>query len=179
MSDPLASRPGLASGLSPRGAEPSANLADILERVLDKGVVIAGDIQINLLDIELLTIKLRLVVASVDKAKEMGIDWWERDPSLSSLAQRPAPSPAAPPVPDAPAVPVATTDGAAGAAGEAAGRELVEENARLRAELAQLRAGASAASGPAAPRDDHGERDERVGLDERRNLDERGEGSNR
>src|SRR6195952_1186324 len=63
------------------------NLADILERVLDKGIVIAGDIQINLLDIELLTIKLRLVVASVDKAKEMGIDWWERDPTLSSGAR--------------------------------------------------------------------------------------------
>jgi hypothetical protein len=60
------------------------NLADILERVLDKGIVIAGDVQINLLDIELLTIKLRLVVASVDRAKEMGIDWWERDPTLSS-----------------------------------------------------------------------------------------------
>jgi hypothetical protein len=59
------------------------SLADILERVLDKGIVIAGDIQINLLDIELLTIKLRLLVASVDKAKEMGIDWWESDPSLS------------------------------------------------------------------------------------------------
>ncbi|GHB08599.1 gas vesicle protein [Streptomyces chryseus] len=65
-----------------------ANLADILERVLDKGVVIAGDIKINLLDIELLTIKLRLIVASVDKAKEMGIDWWEDDPSLSSGARR-------------------------------------------------------------------------------------------
>ncbi|MFG3497689.1 gas vesicle protein [Streptomyces sp. NPDC047928] len=63
-----------------------ANLADILERVLDKGVVIAGDIRINLLDIELLTIKLRLVVASVDRAKEMGIDWWESDPALSSRA---------------------------------------------------------------------------------------------
>ena len=66
----------------------SANLADILERVLDKGVVIAGDIRINLLDIELLTIKLRLIVASVDKAKEMGIDWWEDDPALSSRANR-------------------------------------------------------------------------------------------
>ncbi|WP_268829218.1 gas vesicle protein [Streptomyces roseoverticillatus] len=66
----------------------SANLADILERVLDKGVVIAGDIRVNLLDIELLTIKLRLVVASVDKAKEMGIDWWETDPALSSGARR-------------------------------------------------------------------------------------------
>jgi hypothetical protein len=59
------------------------SLADVLERVLDKGIVIAGDIQINLLDIELLTIKLRLVVASVDKAKEIGIDWWEGDPALS------------------------------------------------------------------------------------------------
>jgi hypothetical protein len=66
-----------------RRTEP-ANLADILERVLDKGIVIAGDIQVNLLDIELLTIKLRLVIASVDRAKEMGIDWWEHDPTLSS-----------------------------------------------------------------------------------------------
>jgi Gas vesicle protein len=56
----------------------------VLERVLDKGMVIAGDIKINLLDIELLTIRLRLLVASVDKAKEMGIDWWEHDPTLSS-----------------------------------------------------------------------------------------------
>lgn len=69
-----------------RGGSSSANLADVLERVLDKGVVIAGDIKINLLDIELLTIKLRLLIASVDKAKEMGIDWWEHDPALSSKA---------------------------------------------------------------------------------------------
>ncbi|WP_306328471.1 gas vesicle protein [Streptomyces venezuelae] len=69
---------------APYGSGSSANLADILERVLDKGIVIAGDIRINLLDIELLTIKLRILVASVDKAKEMGIDWWEHDPSLSS-----------------------------------------------------------------------------------------------
>ncbi|MEF9881613.1 gas vesicle protein [Streptomyces sp. P9-A4] len=62
----------------------TSSLADILERVLDKGIVIAGDIRINLLDIELLTIKLRILIASVDKAKEMGIDWWEHDPSLSS-----------------------------------------------------------------------------------------------
>jgi hypothetical protein len=61
-----------------------ANLADILERVLDKGIVIAGDIKVNLLDIELLTVKIRLLVASVDKAREMGIDWWEHDPMLSS-----------------------------------------------------------------------------------------------
>ncbi|MEU4998037.1 gas vesicle protein [Streptomyces sp. NPDC021622] len=72
----------------PYGQGSGANLADILERVLDKGVVIAGDIRINLLDIELLTIKLRLIVASVDKAKEMGIDWWEDDPALSSRAHR-------------------------------------------------------------------------------------------
>jgi len=61
-----------------------ASLADVLERVLDKGVVIAGDIRINLLDIELLTVRIRLLIASVDKAREMGIDWWEHDPSLSS-----------------------------------------------------------------------------------------------
>ncbi|MEU6321411.1 gas vesicle protein [Streptomyces sp. NPDC047009] len=72
----------------PYGPSSGANLADILERVLDKGIVIAGDIRINLLDIELLTIKLRLIVASVDKAKEMGIDWWESDPALSSKARR-------------------------------------------------------------------------------------------
>ncbi|MBV2355503.1 gas vesicle protein [Streptomyces sp. J2-1] len=72
----------------PYGQGSGANLADILERVLDKGIVIAGDIRINLLDIELLTIKLRLIVASVDKAKEMGIDWWETDPALSSGARR-------------------------------------------------------------------------------------------
>ncbi|MFI5684273.1 gas vesicle protein [Streptomyces sp. NPDC051636] len=72
----------------PYGQGGGSNLADILERVLDKGVVIAGDIRINLLDIELLTVKLRLIVCSVDKAKEMGIDWWESDPALSSSARR-------------------------------------------------------------------------------------------
>ncbi|HEV8099904.1 MAG TPA: gas vesicle protein [Gaiellaceae bacterium] len=60
-----------------------AQLADVLERVLDKGIVIAGDIQINLLDIELLTVKIRLLIASADKAREMGIDWWQSDPFLS------------------------------------------------------------------------------------------------
>ena len=69
---------------------PGTNLADILERVLDKGIVIAGDIRVNLLDIELLTIKIRLLVASVDKAREIGIDWWEHDPSLSSGRPDPA-----------------------------------------------------------------------------------------
>ena len=67
------------------GRPPQESLADILERVLDKGIVIAGDIQINLLDIELLTIKLRLLIASVDRAREMGINWWESDPSLQKL----------------------------------------------------------------------------------------------
>jgi hypothetical protein len=64
----------------------SASLADVLERVLDKGVIIAGDIRVNLLDIELLTIRVRLLIASVDRAREMGIDWWEHDPTLSSRA---------------------------------------------------------------------------------------------
>jgi hypothetical protein len=63
----------------------SDSLADVLERVLDKGIVIAGDIQIRLLDIELLTIKLRLLVASVDKAREMGINWWEGDEFVTRL----------------------------------------------------------------------------------------------
>ena len=69
------------------GHREPAQLADVLERVLDKGIVIAGDIQINLLDIELLTIKLRLLVASADKAREMGIDWWNGDPFLSRDGQ--------------------------------------------------------------------------------------------
>jgi hypothetical protein len=64
-----------------------ANLADILERVLDKGIIIAGDIQVNLLDIELLTIRIRLLVVSVDKAQEMGIDWWKHDRGLTASAR--------------------------------------------------------------------------------------------
>jgi hypothetical protein len=64
------------------GPSQPANLGDILERVLDKGIVIAGDIRVNLLDIELLTIKLRLVIASLDTAREVGINWWESDPWL-------------------------------------------------------------------------------------------------
>jgi len=65
----------------------ATNLADILERVLDKGIVIAGDIKIQIADIDLLTIKIRLLVASVDKAMEMGINWWQSDSFLSSKAQ--------------------------------------------------------------------------------------------
>jgi hypothetical protein len=73
-----ASAPTTSSGALSSGA--ATNLADVLERVLDKGVVIVGDIRVNLLDIELLTIKLRLLVASVDTARRIGIDWWQHDP---------------------------------------------------------------------------------------------------
>jgi len=65
----------------------ATNLADILERVLDKGIVIAGDIKIQIADIDLLTIKIRLLIASVDKAMQIGINWWEQDPYLSSKAK--------------------------------------------------------------------------------------------
>ena len=64
------------------------NLADILERVLDKGIVIAGDITVKLVDVELLTIQVRLLIASVDKAKEMGINWWENNSFYGTVAQR-------------------------------------------------------------------------------------------
>lgn len=70
-----------------RGAAPES-LADVLERVLDRGVVIAGDIVVNVLDIELLTLKVRLLVASVDTAQRMGIDWWAHDPFLNSHAKK-------------------------------------------------------------------------------------------
>lgn len=88
MTEPVPTRSTPSRAMSPYGESSGANLADILERVLDKGIVIVGDIKINLLDIELLTIKLRLLVASVDKAREIGIDWWEHDPALSSRADQ-------------------------------------------------------------------------------------------
>ena len=69
----------------------ATNLADILERVLDKGIVIAGDIRIQLADIDLLNIKIRLLIASVDKAMEMGINWWQSDSYLSSKAKETQP----------------------------------------------------------------------------------------
>jgi hypothetical protein len=126
MTEPVAARMGPSpyrGGQSYSQTGSTANLADILERVLDKGIVIAGDIKINLLDIELLTIKLRLLVASVDKAKEMGIDWWEHDPSLSSAA------------------PGRTAGREVGAGGRDGGRDsLAEENERLRARIARLEA---------------------------------------
>ena len=95
---------------SGRGGEP-ANLGDILERVLDKGLVIAGDIRVNLLDIELLTIKLRLIIASLDTARQVGINWWESDPWLN-----------------------------ADAVNRKADKELADENRRLRARLRALEA---------------------------------------
>ena len=60
------------------------SLADVLERVLDKGIVIAGDISVSIASTELLTIKIRLLISSVERAKEIGINWWESDPALSS-----------------------------------------------------------------------------------------------
>jgi hypothetical protein len=65
----------------------STNLADLLERILDKGIVIAGDIRVNLVEVELLTIQIRLVICSVDKAKEMGMDWWVNNPAFCSGAK--------------------------------------------------------------------------------------------
>lgn len=65
-----------------------SDLADVLERVLDTGIVVAGEIRIDLLDIELLTIKLRLVITSIDKAEEVGLDWWRADPWYSAGSRR-------------------------------------------------------------------------------------------
>jgi hypothetical protein len=73
---------------SARHSLESTNLADLLERILDKGIVIAGDIRINLVDVELLTIQIRLVICSVDKAKEMGMDWWVNNPAFCSGAKK-------------------------------------------------------------------------------------------
>jgi hypothetical protein len=108
------------------GGGSSSNLGDILERVLDKGLVIAGDIQVNLLDIELLTIKLRLVIASLDTAREVGINWWENDPWLSADAGR------RPVRGESVRGEVDDGDGA---------RELREENRRLRGRIRQLESG--------------------------------------
>jgi Gas vesicle protein len=78
MTDAIQPRGGRLSGPRPEG------LADLLERVLDRGVIIAGDIVVNLLDIELLTLKLRLLIVSADTAQQMGIDWWRHDAFLTS-----------------------------------------------------------------------------------------------
>ena len=112
-------RTGGAAGHAP------ANLGDILERVLDKGLVIAGDIQVNLLDIELLTIKLRLVIASLDTAREVGINWWENDPWLNADASRRA----------------------EGRELQGQDRELEAENRRLRDRISELESGRTRGNG--------------------------------
>ena len=68
----------------------STGLVDVLDRVLDKGLVIAGDIKVSLAEVELLTIRIRLLVCSLDKAQEIGLDWWRYDRDLSPGAQRTA-----------------------------------------------------------------------------------------
>ena len=131
MTTPRVMQPGAeaAQGYgSSAGGGQVANLGDILERVLDKGLVIAGDIQVNLLDIELLTIKLRLVIASLETAREVGIDWWERDPWLSSKAFDRA----------------------------ADGRDLEQENEQLRERVKELESGRSSREIPRAGRKSRG-----------------------
>jgi hypothetical protein len=81
VSEPSLRRAG-GVGSGALGKQPDS-LADVLERVLDKGVVIAGDIVVNILDIELLTLKLRLFISSAETAREMGLDWWSHDPFFS------------------------------------------------------------------------------------------------
>jgi hypothetical protein len=65
-----------------------SGLADVLERILDKGIVVAGDVAVSLVGVELLTVRIRLVICSVDRALELGIRWWETDPALSADAAR-------------------------------------------------------------------------------------------
>ncbi|MBK1989407.1 gas vesicle protein [Sphaerospermopsis aphanizomenoides BCCUSP55] len=83
----LPTRPQSNSSRTINTSTQGSTLADILERVLDKGIVIAGDISVSIASTELLHIRIRLLISSVDKAKEMGINWWENDPYLSSKAQ--------------------------------------------------------------------------------------------
>ena len=66
----------------------SSGLVDILDRVLDKGLVIAGDIRVSLAEVELITIRIRLLVCSIDKAEQIGLDWWRHDPNLSVAARK-------------------------------------------------------------------------------------------
>jgi hypothetical protein len=73
------------------GSHRATGLVDVLDRVLDKGLVIAGDIKVSLAEVELLTIRIRLLVCSLDKAQEIGLDWWRYDRDLSPGAARTAP----------------------------------------------------------------------------------------
>ena len=119
----------------PGGPEP-ANLGDILERVLDRGLVIVGDIRVNLLDIELLTIKLRLLIASVETARELGIDWWQHDPWLTSDSNRLAEE---------------NRQLRRELASAAEDRVLAEENRRLRTELAAAKQDDEGSEQPGRP----------------------------
>jgi hypothetical protein len=66
----------------------STGLVDVLDRVLDKGLVVAGDVRVSLAEVELLTLRIRLLVCSIDKAEQIGLDWWRHDPHLSSGARK-------------------------------------------------------------------------------------------
>ncbi|WP_295885828.1 gas vesicle protein [uncultured Thiohalocapsa sp.] len=84
---------------SPSHSTSSTTVADLLERVLDKGVVVAGDIRVKLVEVELLSLEIRLLICSVDKAVEMGLDWWRGNPAFDTSARGRPPAAAA----DAPA----------------------------------------------------------------------------
>lgn len=77
----------MASSIEPTYRR-STGLVDVLDRVLDKGLVIAGDIRVSLAEVELITIRIRLLVCSIDKAEQIGLDWWRQDPNLSVAARR-------------------------------------------------------------------------------------------
>jgi hypothetical protein len=76
------------SGITEPSYRRSTGLVDVLDRVLDKGLVIAGDIRVSLAQVELLTIRIRLLVCSIDKAEQIGLDWWRQDPALSVGARK-------------------------------------------------------------------------------------------
>ena len=71
----------------PVGHSRASGLVDVLDRILDKGLVIAGDIKVSVAEVELLTIRIRLMVCSIDKAEQIGLDWWRHDPHLSIAAR--------------------------------------------------------------------------------------------
>ena len=71
------------------GGHRGTGLVDVLDRVLDKGLLIAGDIRVSLAEVELLTIRIRLIVCSIDKAQEIGLDWWKHDRNLAPGARAP------------------------------------------------------------------------------------------
>ncbi len=76
------------SGIAEPSYRRSTGLVDVLDRVLDKGLVVAGDIRISLAQVELITIRIRLLVCSIDKAEQIGLDWWRQDPALSVGARK-------------------------------------------------------------------------------------------